>query len=311
MSIDHLAIIIRFALYADLLVLFGWAAFGLQNRLAVARKFVAGGSLRRWVAIAALAGLLLSAAGLAGTTAAMAGLAIPDLDLDTVRTVVVGTSFGTAFLLRCLTLTLALLASIFIREPVRSLMIIAPASGIAAASLAWGGHAVMDENAAGWTHLIADIFHLLAAGLWVGALAGLVLLLFRSSRAMDQDHLSLSHRALARFAPTGTFIVAVITVSGLVNAWMLVGPSNISVMWTTEYGLVLLAKLGLFGLMLGLAAMNRFLLTPGLSNAIDNRDHQKAIHGLRRSLALETGSAVSILALVAWLGTLEPPLAAH
>src|SRR5439155_18588465 len=148
-------------------------------------------------------------------------------------------------------------------------------------------------------------------GLWLGVLLSMVLLLFRTSRAMDQDHLSLSHRALAKFVPTGTFIVAVITVSGLVNAWMLIGPSNISAMWTTEYGLMLLAKLGLFGLMLGLAAMNRFLLTPGLSNAIDNRDHQKAINGLRRSLALETGSAVSILDLVEWLGTLEPPLAAH
>jgi putative copper resistance protein D len=311
MSIDHLAIANRFALYADLLILFGWAAFGLQNRLAVAHNFVAGRGSRRWVAIAALAGLLLSAVGLAETTAAMAGLTITDLDPETVRTVVVGTSFGTAYMLRCMALALVLLASIFVREPVRSLSIITPSSGIAAASLAWGGHAVMDEGAAGWTHLIADIFHLLAAGLWVGALVGLVLLLFRRSGAMNQDHLSLSHRALARFAPTGTLIVALVTVSGLVNAWMLIGPSNVSAIWTTDYGRLLVAKLGLFGLMLALAAMNRFLLTPGLSNAIRKIDQQKAINGLRRSLALETGSAVSILALVAWLGTLEPLASAH
>jgi putative copper resistance protein D len=64
-------------------------------------------------------------------------------------------------------------------------------------------------------------------------------------------------------------------------------------------------KLLLFAAMLGLAALNRFHLTPALALA---GDQPPSFATLRLSLTIEAGAATAILALVAWLGTLEPPM---
>ncbi|WP_175817931.1 CopD family protein, partial [Burkholderia diffusa] len=67
-----------------------------------------------------------------------------------------------------------------------------------------------------------------------------------------------------------------------------------------------LVKLAVFGLMLALAAANRFHLTPLLEASIRRGDHQGAILALRKSLFVESGAATAILALVAVLGTMSP-----
>ncbi len=157
-------------------------------------------------------------------------------------------------------------------------------------------------------HLIADIVHLLAAGAWIGALAALGALLCRPASAMSGDHLRLTHRALEGFSLIGTVIVALIVVSGLVNSWILVGPAHLLSMGTMLYGQLLVAKLALFGIMLGLAAANRFRLTPAFSLAIKGGGTLPTIGQLRLSVICETIAALAILGLVAWLGTLEPPM---
>src|SRR3981189_3115826 len=53
--------------------------------------------------------------------------------------------------------------------------------------------------------------------------------------------------------------------SGLINDGFLVG--SVSSLLTTLYGQILLAKLGLFGAMLALAAANRFWLVPRMIEA--------------------------------------------
>ena len=168
----------------------------------------------------------------------------------------------------------------------------------------------MDECATGWVHLVADILHLLAAGAWVGALLGLTLLVVRPATRVDVAHLRLTHRALHGFGMVGTIVVGTIVVTGLVNGWLLVGAGNLPRLLTTLYGQLLLAKLVLFGAMLGLASLNRFRLTPVFERSVAAGDHRAALGALRRSLAIEASCAVTILALVAWLGMLEPPATA-
>ena len=73
-----------------------------------------------------------------------------------------------------------------------------------------------------------------------------------------------------------------------------------------NYALLLSLKLGLFGVMLGLAALNRSHLTPLLQRSLAAGDHRAARQALRRSITLEFGAVVLILGLVAWLGTLAP-----
>lgn len=159
----------------------------------------------------------------------------------------------------------------------------------------------------GWIHLGSDIVHLLAAGVWIGALFARGLLLFRRTSGMSAEHVILSHRTLEGFSTVGTVVVALIVVSGLVNGWILIGPANALALFTTLYGQLLLAKLALFVSMLGLAWVNRFRLTPALATALRAEDHGAAVQALRRSLLLETAAALAILLFVAWLGLLAPP----
>ena len=110
--------------------------------------------------------------------------------------------------------------------------------------------------------------------------------------------------ALTGFAVAGSIIVALIVVTGFINVWMIVGVEGALRLPTTLYGKLLIAKLALFVAMLGLAAANRWRLTPRLAWASDN--DVGGVRALRISIALETGAALLILALVAWLGTLSP-----
>ena len=81
-------------------------------------------------------------------------------------------------------------------------------------------------------------------------------------------------------------------------------------MYRPLYGLLLIVKLVLFLAMLALASVNRFRLTPAFERSIANGDRPGGLGALRRSLAIETACVVVILALVAWLVTLEPPASA-
>ncbi|MEO6717501.1 MAG: copper homeostasis membrane protein CopD [Novosphingobium sp.] len=307
--IEQIAVAIRFVTFADLLVAFGLSAFTFYGT-----GPVGGGSFepvrRRWLAAGACIGLVVTAAGVLNTASNMAGIPLAALDRQSVAFVLEGTAFGTAAILRFAALFVALFAAPLIRSPRAALSILTTAWGTAVATLAWNGHAVMDEGMAGWGHLGADVLHLWAAGLWLGALVGLLLLLLRPLKTMTAHHVAATQNALAKFSLMGTVIVAVILASGMVNALFLVGPNNIAAMWTTLYGQVLFAKLALFAAMLGLAATNRFLLTPALARGIECARRETAIGKLRFSLAFELASAVSILGLVAWLGTLEPPISA-
>ncbi|QQV77899.1 copper homeostasis membrane protein CopD [Sphingomonas aliaeris] len=304
MGADWPLIGVRFALYGVLGGLFGLSAFSLYGLRAGER--VSALALRPWLVASAVLGLLLSAVALALLAAAMMGTPPWPVDRDTVGMLLDQPGIGTAWKLRVAALAVAALAALFTARRGLWLVVVALASGASLATLAWTGHAAMNEGTVGWVHLAADILHLVAAGAWTGALLGLVLLVARPARRVDATHLALSYRALHGFGTVGTIVVTTLVVTGLINAWLLVGPGNVRALGTTLYGQLLLAKLALFALMLGLAALNRFRLTPRFEASIAASDHRGALGALRRSLGAETGCIIAILALVAWLGTLEP-----
>ena len=305
------AIAVRFGLYVALMLSFGLASFGLyalrggERQSGAALRF---GRLLTWSAVAAG---LLSVLGLGTLAASMAGVSLLALDRQTVDTVLQGTAVGAAWKVRGVAILIAaVLPFAGGRYPRLALIAIVLAAGTAIATLAWTGHGVMNEGAMGWAHLAADIFHLLAAGIWLGALAALISLAFHHSARIDQAQLVLLHRVLRDFSAVGTLIVAAIVLSGMFNSWMLVGLSHLTQVPSSLYGQLLILKLALFAAMVGLAALNRFRLTPALATALVRGDHLRAIGALRRSLMFETASALTILGLVAWLGTLEPPISA-
>ncbi len=302
---------IRFALYASLMLLFGMPLFALY---ALKGEERAHGQMLPFRGLAIGLALLatgLSALSLVMMTASMAGVPLLETDSASVSMMISETPMGHAWVARMAALLLTVSCAVAIggRRSSTWLALVSIGSAIALGSLAWTGHGAASEGTAGTRQLIADIVHLLAAGAWIGALAALASILFRASAAMTNDRLRITHRALDRFSVIGTVVVALIVVSGLVNSYMLVGPAHILSLPSTLYGQLLMAKLALFGVMLGLAAANRFRHTPTLDRAIDRNETSKAVAALRRSLIFEMGAALTILGLVAWLGTLQPPMA--
>lgn len=308
MDADWPLVAVRLALYGVLGGLFGLSAFCLYSLRADE-----GGNalaLRPWLVMGAVLSLLLSVVAIGLLAAAMTGAPPWPIDREAVQMLVDQPGVGTAWKVRMTALAVTGLAGLLASRRGLWLEVAALASGMALATLAWTGHAAAGEGAPGWVHLTADLFHLLAAGAWTGALLGLILLVTRPAHRIDAGHLALTHRALHGFGTVGTIVVATLVITGLVNAWLLVGRSNIPTLATTPYGQLLLAKLALFAAMLGLAALNRFRLTPRFETSIAAANHRVALGTLRRSLAVEASCAVTILALVAWLGTLEPPASA-
>lgn len=126
----------------------------------------------------------------------------------------------------------------------------------------------------------------------------------------DITRIHLAHRALEGFAVVGTVVVAVIVATGLINSLFLVGPEHVLQLGASLYGQILIAKLALFAAMLGMATINRYRLSPALGRALGSAVEAPTIGRLRKSLLIEGGIALTIFALVGWLGTLSPPVAA-
>ena len=169
------------------------------------------------------------------------------------------------------------------------------ASGVLLASIALTGHAPMPGGLAGKVHQVADALHLLAAGWWMG---GLLALLLVSSTV--EAHLP---QLLAQFSRAGYAAVALLIVSGLVNSLVLVSP--LSALWTTSYGFVLLAKIGLFAAMGLVALSNRFQVSPALAAGTGPTNWRRR---LLVQVGVEFGLAVLVLLLVGGLGAMSPPL---
>jgi putative copper resistance protein D len=216
-------------------------------------------------------------------------------------TVLTRTGFGNAWLVR---LVLMLLLALTWARPtiltstwsgaVRVLLALAVAG-----ALAWSGHAHAGSDLQRDSHIAVDVLHLITATAWLGSLLPLAFVL-RHSRS-DALSLKAARYVVLRFSTLGVISVAVIIVSGIVNAVMIIEEPR--QLLGSTYGLVLVAKVSLFLVMLAIAAFNRQRLTPQLANS---NDAPAAIRTLSRNCLIEAGLGGIILALVGALGILSP-----
>ena len=273
------------------------------------RLFRVAGSCVPIGIVSAIVWLLLEAASMSGASLAVA------FNRETLDIVVRETLFGRIWLVR-LGLTLLLSAALWIawRRPrcQGSILKIGGTlvAGAYAATLAWTGHAVGDTGADRSIHLTSDAVHLLAAGAWVGALPALISLLKRTGGVARPEGFALAVSATRRFSSLGMVSVGALVVTGVVNAWYLVG--SVPALLGTDYGQLLLWKLLLFALMVTLAAINRLRLTPQLATATPTSigtPSRNALARLRRNTLLEMAAGVAIVGIVAVLGLTTP--AAH
>ena len=291
----------RFVHYLALSVLFGGALFPFYGIAAHPDQSRNPAWLAPLLRAAALLALISGISWLSFTAASMSGSAAGLTDPAVLRLVLFSTDFGHVWALRLiLAAVLVVLALSGGMGRGRHYALLA-GSLVLLASIALTGHAGSDPGRFGYLHRAADAIHLLAAGVWVGALLILSRMIVMAARSRSMEELGHVHHALAQFSGTGTAVVVALLVTGLFN------PGFLSSL-TSLYGRVLLAKLGLFACMLMLAAANRFWLTPLLAGTMQTAgDSRAAMRMLQASVLTETMLALLVLLAVAWLGTLAPP----
>lgn len=302
---DWLGVVLRLALYLDLMVLFGVPLFSVYALGPVERASAILRLIGRLAEASATAGIVLSMWNMVAMAESMTGATASTALTGHILTMILtGTAVGAAWMVRMAALATCLAMAIAQRRhPGRQRTGLALVGAIALATLVWGGHGAMDDGLRGTLHVTLDIAHLLAAGMWVGALVAFVLL-SAANRADTPDAVQTLSRAASGFATIGTGIVGTLIATGIANYVFVVGPTLAT--FTTPYGWLLLGKLMLFAWMLVLAAGNRYRLSPRLAAAIRAGDDASAVKALHNSLLAETCLAVLVLALVAWLGTLSP-----
>jgi len=161
-------------------------------------------------------------------------------------------------------------------------------SGVLCVSLVWAGHA---EGDGAW-QLWGDVVHIGVCGVWPGGLAPLVGVVWGTAEASPG-----LERLVKWFSNWSLTAVVIVSVTGVINAYYLLGgPGNL---FATGYGRVLLVKLVLFGVILGLGAMNRVYLRRGITTG-------RNLAKLRMNVAVEIALAVGVVVAVGYLGLMPP-----
>jgi putative copper export protein len=154
---------------------------------------------------------------------------------------------------------------------------------LAAPTLA--GHA-LDRDQPRWISVPTDLAHVAGAGIWLGGLASLVLVLPRATSDPAKRR-----AVVGRFSTAALAAVCVIAVSGVGRA--LTELDSVSQVWSTSYGRALIVKSSLLLPVLGLGWLNRTRLLG-------------AFNQLRRSAIVESALLLGVVAAVGVLTEVRP-----
>lgn len=166
--------------------------------------------------------------------------------------------------------------------------------GALAASFALVGHASTAEPRR--VAMAAAVAHALAGAVWGGGLLALVTVLTQRRR---RHPTSLGAGVLAaRYSVLATGGVLVAGAAGVALA--MVRLDTVPQLWTTAYGLALLAKVAVVGVVAAIGAYNHFVVVPTLRRS---PDHVVGLR-LRRLGLVEVGLLAVVVALTSVLVTL-------
>jgi putative copper resistance protein D len=293
--VDELPLVASRAVhFAALALLFGAPFFRLAiSPLGPARGWPGGRAIERAAAVVAV----LSALGwFAGVAASMAGGWSDAFAPDTLWAVTFDTRFGRLWMARLAAMAAILAVLAWSRPaPAKDAGLVFLASAVGG-SLVGTGHGTAGAGAVGPLHAVADVAHLLCAMGWIGGLACLAQVLRAGARGnLDAGVLRVVLRRFSRF---GYWLVAVLLISGCINALVLLPRPDSLV--TSAYGRVLVVKVGLALIMVAFAAYNRVVLAPHAVPA------KAGAWNLWRSVVAEQGVGLLVLASAALLGTIHP-----
>ena len=280
---DALAIAAKSLTYATTLGAAGavWFLRYCHGLLAAAdrlriRRFVLGSAVLS--VFGGAAQLLIAAGSMSGTAAGMLDTSLLHL--------VWHAGAGRDNAIRAVGLLLAALGMLSNRPAWPALL----GAALAATSYAWTGHARALDAAL--PPLLLGV-HLLGVAFWVGALVPLLMV-------ADNHDAARVAPATARFGAAALYVVAGMVAAAACLLSMLLG--GFVQLWSSGYGRFVMLKLGLVALLLGLAAFNKWRLTPRLLAG-----NAAAVSGLRRSLRLELLLAALIVGVTAAMTTIGGP----
>lgn len=302
--------VVRWAIFAALALLVGAAAFCLlawPEGLGLPRVR----SLLWWAWGTALGATVVSV-GFQGAYVGALGLG-DVVDPDVVRSVL-DTRYGRVALLRVVLLAVtgvALLVSARHdgsggaddRRGTGARVALGGLGGALLVTLGLSGHAATGDLVP--FALAADVVHLGAAALWLG---GLVVVLAVALPRRDPAELG---RVVPRFSSIALAAVALLVLTGVFQSWRQVG--SLDALLHTTYGHLLLVKLALFVVMVGFGYLGRRWVQRGYGAAAaaardagEAVDEEAVAAGYRRSIRVETGIGLAVLAVTALLVNAQP-----
>lgn len=152
-------------------------------------------------------------------------------------------------------------------------------------SFAFDGHTV--SRGPRVAHAASDVVHVAAASVWVGGVVGLAVLAWRRRRRAGDEVARLAHT----FGRVAAVALGAVAAMGVVMAWFVLDtPSDL---WASDWGRTLLVKVTLVGAAAALGAHHHFRPAADVAQ-------------LRRTLAIEAGLLVGVLAVTALLVRAAP-----
>jgi copper transport protein len=156
--------------------------------------------------------------------------------------------------------------------------------------LSLSGHSAADAGSS-WKSELADWAHLSAACLWIGGLVQLVVVVWPLLPELRRP-------ALLAFSRLATVCVGVLLLAGVYLAILRL--PQLSDLWTTGYGQILLVKIALVGLAFAWGGLHKLRAVPAIT-----RDG--TVPRLRASLAGESMIGMIVLLVAAFLVNAKPP----
>jgi copper transport protein len=198
--------------------------------------------------------------------------------------------------LRLILLGLALVAGsmIWARRPTRALaVVLGVGAALALLVRARSGHAAAADPP--WIQVGLQWGHMLAAAVWVGGLA-LVLLALRASAGTDRPPMD----PVRRYSKMAGVAVALVLVAGILRStFELGGPGMIFENLSSSYGITLSLKVVVVIGIIALGALNRARSIPRLSSGDGGL--------IRRIVTVEMVAAAGVVLLTAVLTSFAPP----
>jgi copper transport protein len=294
----------RALLFIGVLVLIGTVTFALvilpnaadvnhdSRETMLSRAALAGIAAAVLVACAAVVRLYLEA------TMMQAMPDMPGMSGMTAKDMVLGTTWGLAFMLQLGCSLIALVAfALAARKLAWAWYLAAACALVVAITPALGGHAAAAPNFT-VAVVISDWLHVLAGGAWLGALLCVMVIGVPVACTCEGDERWACVSSLVRmFSRIAMVSVAALVISGTFASW--VHLTSLSDLWTTAYGKTLLAKVALALLAMSVGAYNLARVQPHLAV-------ERGTQALRKSAAVELAAGLLVLIVTGFLTGLSP-----